>query len=512
MSDEHHEFRPPEERDPDAKPDPWGPPPDPGSGAVRILGPQGSSQGADQGPADQRAAGQGAAGQGAAGQGSSSPAAGQGSGTPSSTAPPTTAPSDEPPLRFKEDDTGPMPHWTDPPTGEVPRFGADPTRADADDDWGDAAGEPVWRSDREPIPGFEAVPDFGEHDRLGALAEPRGDPADPFFDDFEAVGEAEHEGEADRTGAGATPVTPISTRSTRPAGEPAGPTRVRRATMGRADGGTGRGVAGRDLPVAIGVGLAMAAVFVLLLIAGPKFAVGLVVVVVVAGAVEFFDGLRRVGYQPATLLGLAAVAGLPLAAYWRYESGVLLVLAIALVAALAWYVLADLEVKAVPNIAVTFLGIGYIGFLASFAALLLAIPDQGTGLLFGVVACTVAADIGALFVGSGVGGAPLAPSISPNKTVAGLIGGIVASIVVGIILSATLFPWSDKFVYGLQLGIVVGLAAALGDLVESRMKRDLGLKDFGTLLPGHGGVLDRCDAFLFTLPAVYYLVRILNLY
>jgi phosphatidate cytidylyltransferase len=266
------------------------------------------------------------------------------------------------------------------------------------------------------------------------------------------------------------------------------------------------------MPLAIGVGLALAALFLILLAAGPKFAVGLVVVVLVAAAIEFFDGLRRVGYQPATLLGLAAVAGLPLAGYWRYESGVLLVLALALVGTLAWYVLADQDVKAVPNIAVTFLGIGYVGFLGSFAALMLAIPEAGTGILLGVGICTVAYDVGGLFVGSGLGRSPIAPDISPNKTIEGLIGGGLAAILAGIVLSQTLSPWDGELLHGLQLGIIVALAAPLGDLVESRMKRDLGLKDFGSLLPGHGGVLDRFDAFLFTLPSAYYLVRILNLY
>lgn len=463
VSDDHRDFRPGAGDGPDER-DPWAPPGDEGSGAVRIVGPRGASG----------------------------------------------APPEDPPLRFSEDDTGPMPHWTDPPTGEVPRVlggdgGDDETRSDDVDDWGAA---PVWRDDRGALPGFEDVPELDERGRLGALAEPSGDASDPFFDDFEGDGDAGQQGPP----SGPTAVTPISTRGGRSGGRGASSATASRSATTGADGAPGRQMGGRDLPIAIGVGLALGALFVLALRLGPRFAVALVVIVVVAAAIEFFDGLRRVGYQPATLLGLVAVAALPVAAYWRYESGVLLVLAITLVATLGWYVLADLEVKAVPNIAVTFLGIGYIGFLGAYAALMLAIPEAGTGILFGVVACTVAADVGALFVGSGVGGAPLAPSISPNKTVAGLVGGVLASVVVGLVLGTTLAPWDGELVYGLQLGIVVGLAAALGDLVESRMKRDLGLKDFGTLLPGHGGVLDRCDAFLFTLPAAYYLVRILNLY
>lgn len=457
MSDEHEGFMPPEGSDPDedteAVPrDVWTPPPG-SSGAVRIIGPEAGK---------------------------------------------------EPPVKFGKDDTGPMPHWTDPPTGEVPRIFGDQTRPDDLDDWAGLGSEqPVWRDDRERVGGFEDVPDLGDRSPMGALGDQRGDPADPFFDDdFDAA--------ADEVGPAA--VTPISTRSARPRINPPRPASSRRNGGPAGEFTPTRGTGGRDMPLAIGVGVALVALFLILLAAGPRYAVGLVVAVLIAAAIEFFDGLRRVGYQPATLLGLAAVAGLPLAAYWRYESGVLLVLALSLAATLGWYVLADQDVKAVPNIAVTFLGIGYIGFLGSYAALLLAIPEAGTGLLFGVAACTVAYDVGGLFVGSGLGRSPIAPEISPNKTVEGLIGGGLAAILVGIVLGLTMVPWDEKLVHGLQLGIVVALAAPLGDLVESRMKRDLGLKDFGTLLPGHGGVLDRFDAFLFTLPAVYYLVRILNLF
>ena len=135
-------------------------------------------------------------------------------------------------------------------------------------------------------------------------------------------------------------------------------------------------------------------------------------------------------------------------------------------------------------------------------------------ILIGLVICTVAYDIGALFVGSSAGRSPLAPSISPNKTVEGLIGGCVAAILAGILIHlAGMYPWGGsgtKFIHAFQLGVVVAIAAPIGDLVESKVKRDLGVKDMGTLLPGHGGVLDRFDAFLFVLPAVYYLCRVLN--
>ena len=121
--------------------------------------------------------------------------------------------------------------------------------------------------------------------------------------------------------------------------------------------------------------------------------------------------------------------------------------------------------------------------------------------------CVVAYDIVGCFVGSQFGRTPLLPRISPNKTVEGLVGRqSVAAIVLGGFVGAIHHPWADYGVgAGLLLGILVAITAPLGDLCESMIKRDLGVKDFGTLLPGHGGILDRFDAILFCLPAAFYL-------
>jgi phosphatidate cytidylyltransferase len=113
-------------------------------------------------------------------------------------------------------------------------------------------------------------------------------------------------------------------------------------------------------------------------------------------------------------------------------------------------------------------------------------------------------------IGSQFGKTRLAPAISPNKTVEGLIGGMAASIVVALVVVNRITPWNE-LTDALALGITVAIMAPLGDLCESMLKRDLGVKDFGTLLPGHGGILDRFDAILFCLPAVYYLARALTI-
>jgi len=137
--------------------------------------------------------------------------------------------------------------------------------------------------------------------------------------------------------------------------------------------------------------------------------------------------------------------------------------------------------------------------------------NRGTDTLFLLALGVVANDVGALFVGSAAGRTPLRAWISPNKTVEGFIGGalmtIIALVVVGI------GKWSDTWVsqtHLFLLAIVIAIMAPAGDLVESMFKRNLDTKDFGSIVKGHGGVLDRFDGFLFTLPAVYYLTLVLE--
>jgi phosphatidate cytidylyltransferase len=163
------------------------------------------------------------------------------------------------------------------------------------------------------------------------------------------------------------------------------------------------------------------------------------------------------------------------------------------------------------NAAVTMFGYGYVGVLGGFAGLLLVFR-HGVGMIAGLVLCVAAYDIVGYLVGSRMGRRPLLPEVSPNKTIEGLIGGTIAAIVMGAIVSKVigLHPW-DRLSHGVLLGLVVAVFAPVGDLVESMLKRDLGLKDLGTILPGHGGVLDRFDAVLLCLPAVYYLVVALGL-
>ncbi len=121
--------------------------------------------------------------------------------------------------------------------------------------------------------------------------------------------------------------------------------------------------------------------------------------------------------------------------------------------------------------------------------------------------CIWAADIGAYFVGKFFGKTPLS-GISPKKTVEGAVFGITASVVVGVAV-AYYINLPDFYLTGAALGSLIGIASLLGDLTESMLKRDAGVKDSGDLIPGHGGILDRTDSYIFTAPLVYYFITLL---
>ena len=408
-----------------------------------------------------------------------------------------------------------MPHWTAPATGEVPRIFAAEDLGDEDSSsWaGFSTGQPRWRGEAGGSDaGFDDFSALGDDEtRVGALAsDDRPAPGDyfAFDDDDEDWGD---EPDADAAGdwfdddeyaeAPSRSTRTISSGTRRPPVEGPPP---------------GAGGAGRDVPMAIGVGLAFAAVALLAFLLGPKFAVVLVTVVVAVAAAELFNVLRQAGYQPASLLGLAAVVSLPLAAYYKGEVGIPVVLFLTVVFGLLWYLTgAGGDDRPVIGLSSTLFGVGWIGLLGSFAALMLVLPDTvetdgpGIGILLVAILGTVGYDIGGFAVGRNAGRRPLSAA-SPNKTVEGLAGGVIGAILVTVVASTFIHPFSEVgFAGNILLGLCIAVAAPLGDLSESLVKRDLDVKDMGTILPGHGGFLDRFDALLFVLPVVYYLARIL---
>jgi CDP-diglyceride synthetase len=301
-------------------------------------------------------------------------------------------------------------------------------------------------------------------------------------------GETTDEGES---GGAAAPAGKVS--RLRPVPEPSEPSRPRGS--------------GSELVTRVVTGVVMAAAGLLVLNAGPGPAAVLVSVIVALGVIELCGALRTQGYRPAGLVALLGSVGLVLGAYHGGESVFAGMAALVVPVTLLWYLSGVSKARPAAGVASTFLVFGYVGIMGGFAGLILAQRD-GIGLLLGVVLCCVGYDIGGYLAGSRFGRRHIAPSISPNKTVEGLLAGMAASVVIGFILVGSISPWG-RF-DALALGVVVAVLAPVGDLCESLLKRDLGVKDLGGLLPGHGGVLDRFDAMLFALPAVYYLIKLLN--
>ena len=263
----------------------------------------------------------------------------------------------------------------------------------------------------------------------------------------------------------------------------------------------------------VGTGIAVAVLALLAFKVGTVTSLILCLVVVTFAAGEAFAVLRRSGWRPATLLGLVGTVSLMLGAYDKGIAALPLVLVLITAFTLLWYLFGVERGSAVAGTASTLLVVCWVALLGSYAGLLLApsnFPNRhGIAFLLGAIIATVANDVGALVVGRWIGSRQLAPVVSPNKTWEGLAGGALASILVSTVVVGAIHPWTAA--NAALLGVVVAVVAPLGDLCESLLKRDLRLKDMGTLLPGHGGVLDRVDALIFVLPATYYLVRALNI-
>jgi phosphatidate cytidylyltransferase len=263
---------------------------------------------------------------------------------------------------------------------------------------------------------------------------------------------------------------------------------------------------GRDLVAATAVGLVLAALLATALVLPPWALTALVGLLLVAAHLELgaiLDGLDRPVHTDVLV---AATVVLLLATHLAGASGQAAGLAVLTVLALLRSLADRSRRDVLGTVARTVLLGAWLTGLASFALLLRA-GDAPVVALATVLGAAAAGDIAAYFVGSRIGKRPLAPTVSPNKTWEGVVGGLAAAAVVG----AAVLPLdgSSTMLRGASIGIAVGVAALLGDLVASMIKRDLGVKDLGRLLPGHGGVLDRVDGLLLALPAGHALLVLL---
>jgi len=182
----------------------------------------------------------------------------------------------------------------------------------------------------------------------------------------------------------------------------------------------------------------------------------------------------------------------------------------------------------ISDIAASIFGLFYLGFLPSYWIKLRSLEwgeiissdsfsslkhlSDDTGLYITLTSCLliVASDIGSYFIGKSFGKRSLSP-ISPSKTIEGLIGGITCSIFLAILFALLLNVW-NPFLIGILYGTSISLMALVGDLIESMMKRDAKIKDSGTFLPGHGGILDRIDSYIFTPSVIYYIILIFKFF
>jgi phosphatidate cytidylyltransferase len=233
-------------------------------------------------------------------------------------------------------------------------------------------------------------------------------------------------------------------------------------------------------------------------------AVGLIVHL---GLLEYFRMAQSKGIRPATKTTLVAVQ-LLLFTTQAAPSDVAAAVLPASGAVICGWLLLQPVTGTIADIAASVFGLFYLGFLPSHWITLRALPQQGLALTLLACFLIVATDIGSYVIGRRLGRRPLSP-ISPGKTVEGALGGVACALGVGAI-GGSWIGWQWGWLIGAGLGAVVAVFALVGDLTESMMKRDAGLKDSGDAIPGHGGVLDRIDSYLFV-PAVVYALTTLVL-
>ena len=263
-----------------------------------------------------------------------------------------------------------------------------------------------------------------------------------------------------------------------------------------------KGRTGRNLPAAIGVGVVLGGLVILtLLTVKATFLLYMGIAVAIALA-ELTSALAKrdinIPWIPVAAGGAAAV----ICAYWLGSRDTLAALGLTVIAIVAWRLTGGVSGYVKDTTAGVFAA-AYLPLMAAFVAAML-VPADGPRRVLTFIIVTICSDIGGYFAGITVGRHPMAPAISPKKTWEGFTGSTVACLAAGTLCVRFLLhghPWQ-----GVLVGAAAVLAATIGDLVESMIKRDLDIKDMGTLLPGHGGVLERLDSLLVAAPVVWFLL------
>jgi phosphatidate cytidylyltransferase len=264
------------------------------------------------------------------------------------------------------------------------------------------------------------------------------------------------------------------------------------------------GAGGSELTLRIASAVLLVSVF------GLSLSLGGVAFLVFIGAVslvaltEFMDVSTESGYRPLRLFAWLGAIGILVGTYTNGPAAIPAGLAATAAVVLAWFGSRS-EPPQEPYVSsvVTLFGVAWIPALLSFVLPIAESPNR-IALVVSLMLIVAAFDVGSYFVGRALGKRKLAPEISPNKSVEGLIGGVVLALIVALVASVFVEPITALIAVYLAIGI--SIAAPLGDLSESLVKRHFGVKDMGDILPGHGGLLDRIDGYLFAVPVAYLIL------
>jgi phosphatidate cytidylyltransferase len=262
------------------------------------------------------------------------------------------------------------------------------------------------------------------------------------------------------------------------------------------------GRAGRNLPAALAVGLAMGGVVLVTLYTVKPVFLGVVALAIVVGMYEFSRALATKDIKAPFIPLAAGAIAIVVTSYVDGRHAMTAAMLYAIPLLVAWRVVRGSD-GLVADLSSSLLALLYVGFLAGFAGLMLAAHD-GDRRVTCFVATVVASDVGGYATGVLFGKHLLAPKISPKKSIEGLVGSTIMCASAGLILCTSLLH--TAWWQGVVFGLAVVTSATLGDLGESMLKRDLGIKDMGTLIPGHGGILDRLDSLLPTAPVAWALL------
>ena len=265
-------------------------------------------------------------------------------------------------------------------------------------------------------------------------------------------------------------------------------------------------------------GIVLAGIALFFTIKGGIFFVFFVVIFVALASIEIYRLLELKGENPYTLVGTGISVSIPFISYFAPSEMLFALLTFSLIAIFFVQIISREFKGTIEKVMMTYFGIVYVGWLGGAHAVLLrnigsevkspnfSKIDPGLFFFLFAVATTAFADIGAYFFGKRFGKTKIAEKISPGKTVEGFLGGALFSIIVSLILKFS-FGASGNVLMWILLGFVSAFFGLLGDFAESALKRDVHLKDSSSLIPGHGGVLDRIDSLLFTIPLYYYISK-----